>query len=109
MRAPSWLQIERRPTPPPWVVFLVSIGAIAAALLAAGIFFQAYGVSMVRAYHSIFRGAFGSTYGFAETIRRMIPLLAIGVGLSVAFRALFWNIGAEGQMLVGAVAAAGIA
>jgi simple sugar transport system permease protein len=106
---PSWLRIERRPAPSARTVFLISLLAIGAALLAAGIFFEAYGVSMIRAYHGIFRGAFGSLHGFTEMIRRTIPLLVIGVGLAVAFRALFWNIGAEGQLLVGAVAATGVA
>jgi simple sugar transport system permease protein len=55
------------------------------------------------------KGALGSRLGITETIRRGIPLLLIGVGLTIAFRALFWNIGAEGQLLVGAVAATGIA
>ncbi len=44
-----------------------------------------------------------------EVVRRTIPLLLCGVGLAVAFRARFWNIGAEGQLLAGAVAATGVA
>jgi len=79
------------------------------ALIVAGLFFQAYGVSAIRAYGDILKGALGSQLGLTETVRRMIPLLVIGVGLTVAFRALFWNIGADGQLLIGAVAAAGIA
>ena len=55
------------------------------------------------------KGALGSKLGLAETVRRAIPLLLCGVGLTIAFRALFWNIGAEGQLLLGAVAAAGVA
>ncbi len=42
-------------------------------------------------------------------MRRAIPLLLAGVGLVLAFRGQFWNIGAEGQLLLGAVAAAGVA
>jgi len=91
------------------VVFGISLLAIVAALVVAGIFFQAYGVSAIRAYGDIVRGALGSKLGITETIRRMIPLLVIGVGLTVAFRALFWNIGADGQLLIGAIAASGIA
>ncbi len=109
MRLLSWIHVERRATPPAWVVFAVSAGAIVAALLVAGIFFRAYGISPLRAYGDILRGACGSRLGITETIRRAIPLLLIGVGLTVAFRALFWNIGAEGQLLVGAAAASGIA
>jgi len=88
---------------------VISILAVFAALVVAGIFFQAYGVSPIRAYHLIIRGALGSKLGLTETVRRTIPLLLCGVGLAIAFRALFWNIGAEGQLLVGAVAATGVA
>jgi ABC-type uncharacterized transport system permease subunit len=109
VRLPGWIVIERRTTVTPWIVLGVSMAAIAAALIAAGVFFKAYGVSPLRAYHLILTGALGSTVGLAETVRRTIPLLLIGVGLTVAFRALFWNIGAEGQLLVGAIAATGVA
>jgi len=106
---PSWFRVERREALTPWVVFSVSFAAIVAALLAAGIFFKGYGVSPIRAYGLIVSGALGNKVGLAETVRRTIPLLLCGVGLTVAFRALFWNIGAEGQLLVGAMAAAGVA
>ncbi len=109
IKTPAWIQIERRPSPSGWTVFAISIVAIVLALIVAGLFFQFYGVSAVRAYGDIIQGALGSRLGLTETVRRMIPLLVIGVGLTVAFRALFWNIGADGQLLIGAVAAAGIA
>ena len=102
-------KVERRPVASGRVVFFVSLLAIFAALMVAGIFFQIYGVSPIRAYQLILRGSLGSRFGLTETVRRAIPLLLCGVGLTVAFRALFWNIGAEGQLLLGAVAAAGVA
>lgn len=108
MKLPTFT-IERRPVPSGRTVLLVSVLAVLAALVVAGIFFQAYGVSPIRAYHLIIRGALGSKLGLTETVRRTIPLLLCGVGLAIAFRALFWNIGAEGQLLVGAVAATGVA
>ena len=109
MRAPSFLRVERRAMPSPRIVLGVSLLAIVVALIAAGIFFQAYGVSPIRAYGDIIKGAFGSRLGLTETVRRAIPLLLCGVGLTIAFRALFWNIGAEGQLLIGATAATGVA
>lgn len=102
-------KVERRSVASGRVVFFVSLLAIFAALIVAGIFFQIYGVSPIRAYQLILRGSLGSRFGLTETVRRAIPLLLCGVGLTVAFRALFWNIGAEGQLLLGAVAAAGVA
>ncbi|HEX32535.1 MAG TPA: ABC transporter permease, partial [Candidatus Acetothermia bacterium] len=90
MTAPNWLKIERRPVASGRTVFIISVLAILAALLVAAIFFAAYGVSPIYAYYLILRGALGNMHGFSETIRRMIPLLLCGVGLTVAFRALFW-------------------
>jgi ABC-type uncharacterized transport system permease subunit len=109
MKSPSFLKVERRPIPSRWTVFGVSLLAILIAFIVAGIFFQAYGVSPIRAYHDIIKGALGNRLGLTETVRRAIPLLLCGVGLTIAFRALFWNIGAEGQLLTGAIAATGVA
>jgi simple sugar transport system permease protein len=109
VKKPAWLNVERRPVASGRLVFAVSIIAILAALVVAGIFFQIYGVSPIHAYQVILKGALGTRLGLTETVRRAIPLLLIGVGLTIAFRALFWNIGAEGQLLMGAIAAAGVA
>jgi len=106
---PRWLKIERRPVPSGGTIFLISVLAIIAALIAMAVFFVGYGVSPLRAYGEIIQGALGNWSGFSETLRRMIPLLLCGVGLTIAFRALFWNIGADGQLLLGAIAATGVA
>ena len=55
------------------------------------------------------KGAFGSWYGITETLVKAIPLMLTGLAVSVAFRMRFWNIGAEGQLTLGGVAAAGVA
>ena len=61
------------------------------------------GVNPLYAIFKIFSGSFGSFYGIKETITKAIPLMLIGGGLAVAFRAKFWNIGAESQLLMGAI------
>jgi len=109
MKKNPLFKIERRSVTSGSLILIVSLVAIIVALLVAGLFFRIYGVSPVRAYQLILRGSLGSRFGITETIRRAIPLLLCGIGLTIAFRALFWNIGAEGQLLMGAVAAAGIA
>ena len=101
-------RVERRPDPSGGVVVLVSLLAIVAALAVAAGLFKAYGVSPVRAYQLIVHGALG-TPRLTENGRGAIPLLLCGVGFTIAFRAVFWNIGAEGQLLLGAIAAAGVA
>jgi ABC-type uncharacterized transport system permease subunit len=106
---PARLRVEKRPIPSGRAILSVSILAILAALAAVAIFFASYGISPLHAYGAILKGTFGSWQGFSETLRRMIPLLLCGVGLTVAFRALFWNIGADGQLLSGAIAATWVA
>ena len=109
MKKKPIFKIERRPVASGSLIFFVSLIAIFIALAVAGIFFRIYGVSPIRAYQLILSGSLGSRFGITETVRRAIPLLLCGVGLTIAFRALFWNIGAEGQLLMGAIAASGIA
>jgi simple sugar transport system permease protein len=53
----------------------------------------------------LLRGAFGSKYAFHGTLLRSVPLLLTGLSVAVAFRAGVWNIGAEGQFIVGGLAA----
>ena len=55
------------------------------------------------------RGAFGSVYGLSETLVKAIPLLLASLGVAVAFRVGFWNIGAEGQFYMGAMRSTWIA
>jgi simple sugar transport system permease protein len=59
-------------------------------------------------YAKMFDGAFGSSYGFTETLVKAIPLLLCGLGIAVAYRISVWNIGAEGQFVAGAMAATAI-
>lgn len=106
----SWrLRLERSVTPSRTTVLLVSLLGVVAALVFAVPVFWAYKVSPWTAYTTIAQRSFGSWAGFMEVLRRAIPLMLCGVGLALAFRARFWNIGAEGQLLAGAVAATGVA
>ncbi len=101
--------LERRLAPPRMAVFGVSALAVVVALLLAALVFGAYGVNPWRAYAEIGRGTLGTVGGLSDVVRRATPLILCGVGLALAFRAQFWNIGAEGQLLAGAVAASGVA
>lgn len=84
----------------PPVVALAVTGAIAALLLTLG------GFSPARAAGALFGGAFGSWNGFVSiTLVRSVPLILTGLAVALAFRAGVWNIGAEGQLYAGAVAA----
>ncbi len=109
MRRIGPFEIEPNPAPGGGWVLLVSVCAILAAFIAAGVIFWVFGISPSKAYQTIFVGTLGDARAAPEILRQAIPLLLCGVGLVVAFRAQFWNIGAEGQLLAGAVAAAGTA
>ena len=82
---------------------LILIGSLIAGLLAVSVVFALNGVNPAAAIFSIFKGSFGSFYGIKETITKAIPLILIGSGLAMAYKAKFWNIGAESQLLVGAI------
>ena len=84
---------------------LVLAASVVAGLAAVGVVFAASGVNPFYALSKIFAGSFGSRFGLMETVTKAIPLILIGSGLALAFRAKFWNIGAEGQLLAGATAA----
>ncbi|GGR46035.1 ABC transporter permease [Deinococcus seoulensis] len=88
---------------------LVTLAALAAALLICALVFTLSGHAPGEVYGTMLRGTLGDSTGLGEVGRRTIPLLLIGAGLALAFRAQFFNIGAEGQLLLGAVFAAGTA
>ncbi len=83
--------------------FMTNILSLFAGIVVISIIFIIAGVNPIFAISEIFSGSFGSIYGFKETITKAIPLILIGAGLTLAFRAKFWNIGAEGQLLMGAI------
>lgn len=62
-------------------------------------------VSPVEAYGALWEGAFGSTNAIAETLVKSVPLLLVGLGICIAFRANVINIGGEGQMIIGGILA----
>lgn len=102
-------KLEPKPTPAGPIVFLYSLAAVLVALIITGFIFMAYGLNPFSAYGIIVNKTIFNWRGFSEVLRKSLPLLLAGVGLVLAFRAKFWNIGAEGQILAGAVGAAGVA
>ncbi len=109
MRDKLPFEIKKRQNPSGLGVITVSLFALLGTFLVASIVFWAYGANPLNAYRTLFDGAFGGIYEISETVRRATPLLLAGVGLVIAFKAKFWNIGAEGQLLLGAIAASWVA
>lgn len=86
-------------------VALVRLGAIAGALVFGGIFLLLMGENPVDIYISMVKGGLGTFFRFRETVNKAIPLLITSLGVMIAFKMRFWNIGAEGQIFMGAFAA----
>ncbi|MGE0213217.1 MAG: ABC transporter permease [Parvibaculaceae bacterium] len=78
--------------------------AILVTLLLSGLLVLASGVSPFSVFYLVARGAAGSQFAFLETLTRATPLIFTGLAVAVAFRARLWNIGAEAQLYMGAVA-----
>ncbi|MFY8031583.1 MAG: ABC transporter permease [Devosia sp.] len=103
------MRLERRPHRPLVLVVLAPIVAIVAALLISGGLIALDGANVLDAYWQILVGAFGTRLGITETLTRATPLMLTGLAAAVAFRARLWNIGAEGQFYIGAIAVTAVA
>lgn len=88
-----------------WLGPLTPILAAFAAFLIGAIMLLALGANPIQAYAALIEGAFGSTNALADTVVKATPLLFVGAGICVAFRGGVINIGGEGQLVVGALAA----
>ena len=86
-----------------WLV-AAPFAAVAFTLVAAALFVAWAGAPVGRTYSLIFEGGFGSRFAWSETLTRATPLIFTGLSAAIAFRAHFYNIGAEGQLYAGALA-----
>lgn len=107
-RLPFQFRTERRLHTPKWLPVATSIGAVIVALILGGIVIYAAGGHPWASYRYIVKAAFGSIGQFNDTLVRATPLLLIGLACALAFRMRLWNIGAEGQFLLGAWGASAI-
>lgn len=79
--------------------------SVAAAIIAGGLFILCIGYNPFSVYGTIIKGAFSTSMAFQATVKVMIPLLISSLGVTLAFKMKFWNIGAEGQIIAGAICA----
>ncbi|MEW5959727.1 MAG: ABC transporter permease [Chloroflexota bacterium] len=82
---------------------LLPLIAVVAALMVGAVILVLLEVSPLQAYQAMISGAFTNKNGLADTLVKTIPLLLVGLGIVIAFRANVINIGAEGQLIVGAL------
>jgi simple sugar transport system permease protein len=78
--------------------------ALVVALLIGAVMMLALGANPVTGYSALIRGAFGGSYALSATAVQAVPLLLVGVGICIAFRANVFNIGGEGQIAMGGLA-----
>ena len=104
------IALERRPNPSQTWVYAAPLLAVVLTMLAGGLLFAILGKNPVEAIRTIFwdplfHPSFGS-YLRGQLLVKAGPLILIAIGLSLGFRAGIWNIGAEGQYIIGAVCGA---
>jgi simple sugar transport system permease protein len=87
---------------------LTGFVVLLAAFAAGGVLLAFFKVNPFRAYVLLFTGAFGTLNNFAETLVQTSPLLLTGLGVAICFQCGVWNVGAEGQLYIGAIAAVGL-
>lgn len=97
------IELEKRPERAELFAVLSPLIAIALTVLTGGIIFALSGVPVLKGLHVFFVEPLSSLWSIEELIVKATPLILIGCGLSIAYRANVWNIGAEGQFTAGAV------
>lgn len=103
------LRLERVNDQPRWLRWISPLLLLLLALLVGAALLRMVGANPWIVYRRMFDIAFGSAYGWSDTTVKATPLLLAGLGVALAFRMRLWNIGAEGQLLIGAFFASGVA
>jgi simple sugar transport system permease protein len=102
------VRLERRAQVSPAWLLAAPFGAVAFTLLVSSLLVAWAGAPVGRAYAQLLEGGFGSRLAITETLTRATPLILTGLAAAVAFRARLFNIGAEGQLYAGALAAVAV-
>ncbi|PBB23718.1 MULTISPECIES: ABC transporter permease [unclassified Mesorhizobium] len=97
-------RLEVRTSTPAWFNLALPLVAIGATLVLCSGLIALAGAGVLESYGVMFTASLGDSYAITETLVRAAPMIFTGLAVAVAFRAKFWNIGAEGQLLAGAVA-----
>ena len=102
------MRLEKRAQNSAIALALAPVGALAFTLLVSALLVLWAGAPVGQAYGLLLKGGFGSVFALSETLTRAIPLTLTGLAATVAFKARLFNIGAEGQLYVGALAAVAV-
>jgi general nucleoside transport system permease protein len=99
------MRLEKRSEPSAIALAVAPVAAITMTLLVAALLVLWAGAPIGQTYALLFQGGFGSVFAWSETLTRATPLMLTGLAAMVAFKARLFNIGAEGQLYAGALAA----
>jgi simple sugar transport system permease protein len=102
------MRLERRESVSRRALVLAPLAAIVFTLAVSSLLVAWAGAPVGRAYLALLEGGFGSRFAITETLTRATPLILTGLAAAVAFRARLYNIGAEGQLYAGALAAVAV-
>ena len=102
------MRLERRAQVSPVWLLAAPFAAVAFTLLVSSLLVAWAGAPVGRAYALLLEGGFGSRLAITETLTRATPLILTGLAAAVAFRARLFNIGSEGQLYAGALAAVAV-
>ena len=103
------LKIEPRPQPSQLMGYLSPLIAVGLTLVTGIIFSLMVGLNPWSTFYAFFISPIDDLYGLGELGVKAAPLMLIAVGLAIGFRSNVWNIGAEGQLTVGAIFGGGVA
>ena len=102
------MRLEKRTSSSPLTLVLAPLGAVTFTLLISALLVLWAGAPVGQTYSLLLQGGFGSVFAFSETLTRAIPLMLTGLAATVAFKSRLFNIGAEGQLYMGALAAVAV-
>ena len=102
------MRLEKRQTLSRSALVIAPLCALVATLIVAALLVMWAGKPVGQTFTLLLQGGFGSKFAWSETLTRAIPLILTGLAVAVAFRARLFNIGAEGQLYAGALAAVAV-
>ena len=102
------MRLEKRNETSAVTLVVAPFAAVAFTLLIAALLVLWAGAPVGKTYSLLLEGGFGSVFAWSETLTRATPLILTGLAATVAFKARLFNIGAEGQLYVGAIAAVAV-
>ena len=102
------MRLERRHQASPAALLLAPLAALVFTLIVSAALVAWAGAPVGRTYALMLQGGFGSLFAWSETLTRAVPLILTGLAATIAFKARLYNIGAEGQLYAGALAAVAV-